>query len=211
MKRWGIDKSVVFPFNTSDEKLIKESKALLKISKSENSIIPFLRFNPATINENELHSLLGLGFKGIKLHPSAQRFVLDDKIFDKVYKSIILHNLPVLVHTSAHDLKYSTPIRLLNLSKRFPNLKIIMAHFFGNDLSLIEKLNGFDSIYVDISINARTLRIKEAVKTGIKLLFASDAPYDSQGVAKLKVEESDILPKEKEKIFSLHAKEIIDI
>ncbi|MFP4403609.1 MAG: amidohydrolase family protein [Candidatus Woesearchaeota archaeon] len=211
MKKWGILKSVVFPFNTSDEKLIIESKKLLKISKKDNSIIPFLRFNPKNITSNDLISLLNLGFFGVKLHPSAQKFVLDDKKLYKVYEIINSYNIPILFHTNAQDLKYSNPIKILNIAKKFPNLKIIIAHFFGNDLSLIEKFKGFKSIYVDISINSRTLRIEQAVNVGIKLVFGSDAPYDSQGISKLKIEESNISRKQKNKIFYNNAKELLNL
>ena len=86
MSRFNIDKSVVFPFCNTDKRMIEESLLLLDISKDDQRIIPFLRFNPKTIKEDELKGLLEKGFRGIKLHPKSERFNPNYPKFDWIYR-----------------------------------------------------------------------------------------------------------------------------
>ncbi|MBT4165601.1 amidohydrolase family protein [archaeon] len=212
MDKWNIDKACIFPFNNSNKIMIQESLDILEKSKQEPWIIPFLRFNPNEISKEELKNLITKGFRGIKLHPSAQEFEIDNNKFSWIYELCQEKNLPILFHCATKN-KNSNPLRVLNIAKEFPNLKIVIAHFFGDDLSLMEKLKDYKNIYSDISIYARTLRINHATyKHNFKnLLFASDAPYDSQKVVLVKINESNLNEEDKKLILYKNAEKILNL
>jgi predicted TIM-barrel fold metal-dependent hydrolase len=212
MDRFGITKAVVFPLNETDNKLIEKSLEILEKSKKEDWIIPFLRFNPLKIKKSELINLLNKGFKGIKLHPRAQEFEIDDPDVFWIYELCEKKNIPILFHTAAKT-KYAPPTKIIHLAKLFPNLKIVIAHFFGNDFDIIEEVRKYKNLYVDSSINSGTLRRNLAFyKYGFKnILFASDIPYDSQGVALMKINEAGFKDKDKELILYKNTEKILNL
>ncbi|MBN2880752.1 amidohydrolase family protein [Candidatus Woesearchaeota archaeon] len=207
----GIDKSVIFPFSSSDSDLIKNSVELLFDSQKYDCFIPFLRFNPNTITLDELKDLLDMGFKGIKLHPSAQKFIIDDTKFDFIFEELSIRKLPVLFHCLAHQ-SDSEGFRVLNLAKRFPNVNFIIGHFFGNDLSIIQDCCSLTNVYTEISIHARTLRLNRLFTkyNFTRVLFGSDYPYDSQKVVLTKINESNLDEVSQNKILFGNAFDILD-
>ena len=207
----GVDRCVVFPFDNSDEGLIQDSLDLLKRSKTESFLIPFLRFSPKTITRDELIRLLP-GFKGVKLHPHSQDFTIDDKSLYWIYEIISENKLPLIFHCSLRHTG-SDPKRVLTLSKDFPDLCMIISHFFGDDMGIIPGIKDFGNIYTDTSIYCRTLRLTKAMhKFGFdRILFGSDEPYDSQKVAMLKIHQSDLTPAEIEKILSGNAIKVLGL
>jgi len=212
MAKNGITKSVVFPFSGSDEKLIQDSISILTLSKNSDKLIPFLRFNPRTITKDQLETLLNMGFKGVKLHPSAQKFVPEFKGFDWIYKMILEFDLPILFHCNGIDFEKSSARHFITLSHKFPNLKIIIAHFAGNDIDALEEIMKYSNIYVDTSINSRTMRINSFVKMGFnRFVFASDAPYDKQSVALLKIRESELTKDEEDIILYKNALKLLKL
>jgi predicted TIM-barrel fold metal-dependent hydrolase len=212
MDRWKINKTVVFPFSGNHQEMIKESLEILERSKEINWIIPFLRFSPKEILKEELISLLDKDFKGIKLHPKGEDFEVDDQDFLWIYELCEEKSIPILIH-SGTDHKGSHPKKILNIARKFPELKIIMAHFFGNGLKIMEEASGYKNLYSDISIHARTLRINQAVYeySFKRLVFGSDVPYDSQGVALLKINESNLKEEDKELILHKNAEDILNL
>jgi len=214
MDRFGIDKCVVFPFSSEDsQELIESSLILLKESKDKDWIIPFLRFNPNDISKEKLVRLLGKGFRGVKLHPTAQKFNPSDKKYEWIFSLISDKRLPILFHSRATDMEYAHPKFILNLAKKFPSLNIVIAHFFGGYFRIIDEVRKLNNVYVDTSIDSRTLRIKQCFTKHNydRLLLASDAPYDNQGVALMKIRESELSNEDQQKILLTNAKKILEI
>jgi uncharacterized protein len=208
MDKNNISSSVIFPFSDTHENLIKKSLELLKFKSKR--FFPFLRFNPNNITTDELDSLLNKGFCGVKLHPFAQNFNPNNDKFLWIFKKIADEKLPLLVHSYNFD-ENSHPKNLFELAKKIPELNIVIAHFCGNDLGYLFKASEYKNLFVDISINSRTLRIEMAAKKGVKQIFASDAPFDSQRVPLVKIEESRISDIEKENILYNYASKLLKI
>lgn len=210
MKRYKITKVVIFPFNRDDKSLIEESKNILRLSKKNNFIIPFLRFNPNTITKSNLQNLLNLGFKGVKLHPSSQKFNPENKKFFWIYKQISDKQIPLLFHTSQLK-EFSKPIRILNLAKKFPKLNFVVGHFLGNDMDLMEKASKLDNVYIETSIFGRALSMRKMIKDyNLKLLFGSDMPYDTQAVV-LKIYDSGLTKKQIQDVLFNNAKKLLKL
>ena len=211
MRAYGIDKSVVFPF---DEKydLVKASIELLK--QKNPSTIPFLRFDPKKMSPERLEELLSRGFSGVKLHPRAQNFDPMERRYYGLYRKIEDSGKPLLMHTrkslpfSPKPLKvngrYSDPDRIVKLAKLFPNLNMIIAHFANLSRYAIEAIGREDNLYMETSIFGTTFVVRMMVdRLGPdKIIFGSDAPYSDQEIEMLKIRKADINNYSKRKMLS---------
>jgi predicted TIM-barrel fold metal-dependent hydrolase len=202
----GVDKSVVFPFSRNDNSLISDSLEILEYCKKDNSFIPFLRFNPKTITYGKLNELLNMDFKGVKLHPRSQNFIIDDNSFFWIYSELEKRSIPVIFHCKSVENESDTN-RVLNLASKFTNLKIIIGHFFGDNFSLIEELKKFPNVYTETSVYLRTFKLNKIMELQDykNILFGSDEPYDSQKASLLKVRESKLSKENEDLLFYKNA------
>ena len=218
MHAYGIDKSAIFPFNEKSD-LVKASIKLLE--HKDQSMLPFLRFDPKVIDTEQLEHLLDYGFYGVKLHPRAQNFDPIDKKYYGLYKKIEDSGKPLLIHARKYDTftrimlktngKYSDPDRIVGLAKIFPNMNIIIAHFANLSRDALNVIAKEDNLYVETSIFGTTYVVKMMCKNlgADKIIFGSDAPYSDQEIEMLKIKKADISGSEKEKIFSGNIKKLL--
>jgi len=141
--------------------------------------------------------------KGIKIHPSASGFYADSHIVDPVMEKAIEYDIPVLFH-SWND-NYSNPRLIGNLAKRFPDAKIIMAHFgFEDWLEGIFVAKENKNVYLDTTGSpTEWLVIKTAVQEcgGDKIVWGSDSPALNIAAELAKVTDAQISEEIKEKIL----------
>ena len=79
MKQSGVTRAVVFPIDEPDIGLSYEpqNKMIHKMASRYKELIPFCRLNPQNHDAalTELRNSYRLGFKGLKLHPRAEKIV----------------------------------------------------------------------------------------------------------------------------------------
>jgi predicted TIM-barrel fold metal-dependent hydrolase len=87
-----------------------------------------------------LRDLEAAGARGLKLHPSLQAFLPNDRTYYPLYETAAELGLPVVVHTGQTGigaglpggrgikLRYSDPMLLDDVAADFPSLTIILAH-----------------------------------------------------------------------------------
>ena len=110
-----------------------------------DNIIPFMATDPRRTNLLEMVKELAEvhDFKGIKIYPNLGFHPDDPKLYE-VYKYAEEKGLPVMAHCSqggVHHAKtalevcaeYGDPDKYRQICKDFPNLKICLAHFGGED------------------------------------------------------------------------------
>lgn len=130
------------------------------------------------------------GLYGVKVHPEYQQFTFDNPNLFPVWERCIELGLPVLTHTGA-DVAYnapfhSDPIRLAEFHRRYPELKLILAHMGAYQMwdEVEEHLLGLD-LYMDLAVAALELPAERLLnmirKHGSeKILLGSDSPWFSQ-------------------------------
>ncbi len=153
------------------------------------------------------------GFEGVKIWVSEK---CDSPLMDKVAEKIIEYGVPMLIHSfhkSRKQLeKESVGKNVANLAKRFPELKIIMAHLGGNPYNGIPMIQDFKNVWVDLSgsifhgdyIDYTVERIGAD-----RLLFGTDMslPFlNNVG----KVLHANISDEEREMIFYKNALKVLD-
>ncbi|MDR2371244.1 MAG: amidohydrolase [Treponema sp.] len=129
----------------------------------------------------EIERMIGLGLKGIKLHPDMQKFDIDDKKMMDMY-AMLEGRMIAIFHTGDYRYGFSHPSRLAKVLDAFPALTAVAAHFGGwslYDLAL-EYFRG-RSCYLDVSSAIPYLgmeRARELIRIygAERILFGSDFP-----------------------------------
>lgn len=107
-------------------------------STSHDRLVPFAGVDPnaGADGVRELkRSIVKLGVKGLKIHSSANSvYPNDPKKMYPLYELCQEKGLPILFHTGTTglgdcEIKYSKPEYLDEVSEKFPDLKVVMAHF----------------------------------------------------------------------------------
>lgn len=106
--------------------------------KSGGKLVPFAGVDPNSPREavRELkHAVKDLGMKGLKVHSSASSvYPNDHKRMFPIYEFCQDAGVPILFHTGTTglgdcEIRYSKPEYLDEVCQRFPDLKVVMAHF----------------------------------------------------------------------------------
>ena len=100
---------------------------------------------------DEVHRIMDMGLRGIKMHPDSQRFHIDDPRLYPMYEAIE-GRIPVMLHMGDQRYDYSHPVKLRKILDQFPRLEAVAAHFGGYSMyqTAYELLKDTDCI-LDVS------------------------------------------------------------
>ena len=130
-------------------------------SKSGDRLVPFAGVDPNAGPEalGELKRAVDrLGMQGLKIHGSANSVFLNDqaKMFP-IYEFCEERSVPILFHTGTTglgdcEIKYSKPELLDEVCSRFPDLRLVMAHFGWpwSDVTIALALR-HPNVFIDVS------------------------------------------------------------
>ncbi len=101
------------------------------VKENPDKLVGFMALHPDMDDPvAEMERAIGLGLKGIKLHPDFQKFRIDDPKVYPIYEAA-QGRLPILFHTGDYRYDFSKPAQLAHLLDDFPKLQVIGAHFAG--------------------------------------------------------------------------------
>lgn len=161
-------------------------------ARAPQKLIGFMSIDP---NEPEWRddferSHRDLKLKGVKLGPIYAGFDPTDPALDPLYAGCVKHDLPVLIHVGTSfvrfgPLEWSRPLLVDAIARKFPELRIIMAHlghpWEGETIAVIRK---HPHVYADISaLHYRPWQLYHSLmlaqEYGVmnKLLFGTDYPF----------------------------------
>jgi hypothetical protein len=146
---------------------------------SGGKLVAFARVDPADQPVKRAEDALGAGARGIKLHPSSDEFDIDDPRLDPIYRLADADRLPVLVHAGP-EVK-GVGETALAICRRFPGLRMILAHNALTDLSWIwAEIDDHPNLFFDTSWwgPVHTMALFALIPPG-RILSASDLPYCS--------------------------------
>lgn len=214
----GVDRFIVQSVATVPTQVIPINNFISQsVEKFPDKLIGFGAMHPDFEDiEGEIERIYALGLKGIKLHSDFQQFNIDDEKALPIYENAQRLGLPILFHIGDSRYDYSSPERLLNVVKKFPNLTVIGAHFAG--WSMWDKgaeLFDHSGIYTDCSSSLYAMTPEHAAelirKIGVhRVMWGTDYPMWS---AKEELERFDRLPltdRERELILSENALRLIN-
>src|SRR5487761_556213 len=109
---------------------IKDNKDVYEFVKKNDrrGIVGIAHINPNSGSAiEEVKNIVGLGFKGVKMHPDHDCFdCFDLKLLEPLLSEIAKHKLPILFHTGTPP--HVTPIHVGFLAQYFTEIPMICGH-----------------------------------------------------------------------------------
>jgi uncharacterized protein len=183
MGRYGISRAFMFCLDEPDRHpsfRAGNDRTLEFAARSEGRLVPFVRLDLSEDPIEEATRCLDLGARGIKLHPRAQRFLLNDERLDPVFALAAERRVPILIHAG----RGLPPIAsdLARLVERYPEAQLILAHAGIADLgSLMHHFAGTKGVFFDTSVWS-PIDLLDFFRqiSPEQVLYASDYPYGQQ-------------------------------
>lgn len=189
MDKANIDKAVICSIATKPgqfEPILEWSKSI-----SSDRIIPLPSIHPENNDIKEkIKIIFNEGFRGIKLHPYYQNFIINEERIFPVYEELEKYGLLLVSHTG-FDIAFpknriADPEKIISVINKFPGLKFIATHFGAwKDWDETEKYLIGKNIYLEISFSLELIDKDKAKKMILKhpsdyILFGTDSPWTGQ-------------------------------
>lgn len=223
----GVENFVVLPIDSTTFLGRKIPNELI-CSIRDDRIVKFVSVDPLKDNStDELRKLIKeFEPRGVKFHPQLQGFHPLDERVQKLYEICDELGLVTVFHTGISGigagvrsnirLDYGRPIYFDEIAIRFPNMKIVMAHFGWpwvdeaiavalHKPNVYLDLSGWAPKYVPEQIWKYSIRLRD------KLLFGSDYPLISPERWLKEFKEIKISDEIKQKILKDNARKILNI
>ena len=183
MNRYGVSRCNVFCLDEPDHEpgfRVPNDRTLAFAERSGGRLIPFVRLDLTEAPIEEAERCLDRGARGIKLHPRAQKFLLDDDRLAPIFALAAERGVPILIHAG----RGLPPIaaELERLVDAHPGAQLILAHAGIADLAnLAYRFSGKRGVFFDTSVwSAIDLLGLLRLVPPEQILYASDYPYGGQ-------------------------------
>src|SRR3954452_388667 len=181
--RYGISRTFMFCMDEPDRHpafRAPNDRSLEFAKRSNGRFIPFVRLDLSEDPVEEATRCLDLGARGIKLHPRAQRFLLNDQRLAPIFELAAERRVPILIHGG----RGLPPIAddLARVVDRYPKARLIVAHAGIADLAaLANRLGGKAGVFFDTSVwSPLDLLGLYRLVGPEQVVYASDYPYGQQ-------------------------------
>lgn len=180
----GVDLSVCLSFALLPDHVGSVNRYAGQLDRSR--FLPFGTIHPDLSPEENVCHLRESRMSGVKLHPTFQKYRLDDPKVMAILEALA-GEFPVVTHAgggAGGDGSQASPLMLRRITRALPNLTLIAAHFGAYRMleQALEEIAG-ESIFIDTSwppslanLDARLVR-EMIYRHGVeKVLFGSDWP-----------------------------------
>jgi len=196
MDEEGVDKSVVFgfPWRTADHFKRNNDYIIEAVERYRGRLIGFCTFYlPAEGAEMELERCLNAGLSGVGELAFYSSTIGDDAVhaLEPIAEMALSFDVPLLIHTNepvGHSYPGKAPMTVKDsyrLLQRFPNNKIILAHWGGGilfyhlmkkEVKPVLQNTWFDTAASPYLYDSMIYPIAAAILGPHKILFGSDFP-----------------------------------
>jgi uncharacterized protein len=183
LDRYGFTGAFVFCMDEHDREpafCVPNDRTLAYAERSGGKLVPFVRLDLTERPLEEAKRALDLGARGIKLHPRAQAFALDDERLGPIFELAVERSVPILIHGG----RGLPPIaeHLEALVRRYDGVHLIVAHAGIADMAgLAGRLGGIPGVFFDTSVwSAVDLLDLYRQVSPEQIVYASDYPYGRQ-------------------------------
>jgi len=183
MDKYGISRCFMFCLDEPDRHpgfRAGNDRTLAFAARSGGRMIPFVRLDLTEDPIGEAKRCIDLGARGIKLHPRAQKFLLNDERLSPIFELAAERQVPILIHGG----RGLPPIAddLARVVDRYPQAQLIVAHAGIADLAaLADRLGGKAGVFFDTSVwSPLDLLGLYRLVGPEQVVYASDYPYGQQ-------------------------------
>ena len=171
-------RAVVFPMHEPAGYPPANDHVIAAAADSGGRLVAFCRVDPRAGDPvAEIRRCVAAGACGIKLHPRAERFDLDDPALRDIVAFADEEGLPILVHAGRGIPALGAHV--LEFAEEFPRARFILAHCAVSDLAWIwQRIHEYPNVFFDTSWFSATdqLAVFSHIPPG-QILFASDIPF----------------------------------
>jgi uncharacterized protein len=170
-------RAVVFTTQEPEGYSAANDRVIDEAERSGGRLVPFCRLDPADDPLREAERALARGARGIKLHPRAEQFQLDEERLEPVFALADERGLPVITHAGRGIPALGRDA--LEITARHPGLRLILAHDGVCDLAWIWRHAPdhpnlfFDTAWWSVADHLTLFGLVPPSQ----ILFASDMPY----------------------------------
>ncbi|MBN1556660.1 MAG: amidohydrolase family protein [Lentisphaerae bacterium] len=220
MDRAGIARSVVCSIATRPEQFENIFEWSRQIASDR--IVPFPSVHPADPERGErLRRVREAGFRGIKLHPYYQDFVLNEDRLLPLYEQAAELGLIVVMHTGydvafPRDQRRADPAKTMDVVRRVPSLKLVTTHLGAwEDWDDVIALMLGQPVYMGLSYALDCMPREQARRMLLRhpathLLFGSDSPWKDQAETLRLVRAMELGPEREAALLSGNASRLLD-
>ncbi len=183
MRHYGVSRAFAFCLDEPDRHpafRAANDRTLAAAERSAGRLIPFVRLDLAEQPVEEAVRSLDRGARGIKLHPRAQRFLLNDERLAPIFELAADRRVPILIHGGRGLPPIAEELR--RLMDAYPEAQLIIAH--GGIADLADLSDAFAQrrgVFFDTSVwNPIDLLDVFQRFSPEQGLYASDYPYGQQ-------------------------------
>ncbi len=180
MEAAGVSKSIVFPLNDPNARddFSGPNDVLWEAYEQHPDLfVPFFRLNPHRDYEKEFDRCLGMGFKGLKLHPVSQKFELDEPRAARLLGMAAEADIPVLIHAGFGMQRIVEP--LLPTVEKHPELRLILGH--SAMIEVLEAARAFEDhpnvLFETSVVQLKDLYVLFSTLDPSRIAYGSDIPY----------------------------------
>src|ERR671918_2674175 len=154
LDRYGFSGAFVFCLDEPDRDpgfCVPNDRTLAHAERSGGKLVPFVRLDLTANPLNEAKRALDLGARGIKLHPRAQAFALDDERLGPIFELAVERSVPILIHGGRGPPPISDHPEAL--VRRNEGVRLIIAHAGIADMAgLAGRLGGVPRALFDTPV-----------------------------------------------------------
>ena len=201
-----------------------------EVARQHPQLIPFISVDPSMGAEEavaELTACLKAGARGVKLHPSNQRYEPSDKRLWPLYEEAQRLGLPIISHSGLSFGRklaaFASPNAFAPVLEQFPRLTLVLAHlgegYFDESFELAKRCPNlfFDCSYA-VEGSANPPLIPDEDVTAIfrrlgteRVLFGSDWPWGHPTRDAGRIRRLPLTDDEKRQILSENARRVLGI
>jgi len=170
-------RAVVFPMHEPDGYAAANDTVIAAAAAHPDQVVAFCRVSPHDGALEEARRALDAGARGIKLHPRAERFGMDEPAVADLVALAHERCVPVLIHAGRGIPALGE--NTVRLAARHPDATLILAHAAISDLAWLWRvLPSAPNVLVDTAWwNPVDLVALCALSPPANVIWASDSPY----------------------------------
>ena len=170
-------RAVVFPMQEPGGYAAANEHVLAAAAASDGRLVAFCRVDPRADPLTEIRRCVAAGARGIKLHPRAELFDLDEPVVREIVELAEEEHLPILLHAGRGIPALGAHV--LAFAREFPNARFILAHCAVCDLAWIwQRIHEYPNVFFDTAwfSAADQLAVYSHIPPG-QILYATDIPF----------------------------------
>jgi uncharacterized protein len=155
---------------------VPNDRVLAWAAESGGRVIPYCRLDPADGPIEEAERCLGLGARGLKLHPRAQSFGFGTPVMASIFAVARDAGVPILIHAG----RGMPPMNALaDLALSHPEVPLVLAHAaIAGQGMFASRLADHPAVLYDTSCFSPYDVLELFARVPVeRIVFASDAPY----------------------------------